>query len=93
MDLGMGELEECNYAFAPIVQPSIINHQHLSSLQDGGSLHKHENLKELPQTLTGNSQSQTKCANPLGAFPASNSIYYIQLPKDIHEMSSNGAHA
>jgi hypothetical protein len=31
----------------PIVQPSTINHQHLPSLQDRESLHKHENFKEL----------------------------------------------
>ena len=49
---GMGALKEGNYACAPIVQPSTINHQHLPSLQDGGNLHKHENFKELMQTLT-----------------------------------------
>ena len=48
----MGAPKEGNYARAPIVQPSIINHQHLPSLQDGGNLHKHENFKELPQTQT-----------------------------------------
>lgn len=92
MKLGMGKHEDCNYAYASTVQPSTINHQHLPSLQDGGSLHIHKNLKELPQTLTRNSQSQSKCANPSGAQLASNHIYYIQLPRDMHKMSSNGAY-
>ena len=63
------------------------------SLQDGGSLHKQEKKspKSSPQTFTMNSQKSTKCANPFGAFPASNLTTYIQLPRDIHEMSSNGA--
>ena len=42
----------------PIVQPSIINHQHSPSLQNGGSLHKHKNFKELVQILIENLQSQ-----------------------------------
>ena len=43
-------------------------------------------FKELMQILTGNSQRQTRCTNPLGALPASNPTDYIQLPRDIHEM-------
>ena len=55
-----------------------------------GSLHKHKTFKELLQILIGNSQSQTKCAKPLWA--PSNSTNYIQLSRDIYEVSSNGAH-
>ena len=36
-----------------------INHQHSPSLQDGGSLHKHENFEECPQTIIGNLRNQT----------------------------------
>ena len=50
--LGMGTLEERNNTLVPIVQLSIIKHQHS---QDGGSLRKHESFEELPQTLIGNS--------------------------------------
>lgn len=45
MKLGMDTLEESNKARAPTIWPSTINHQHLSKLQDGRSLHKHENFK------------------------------------------------
>ena len=88
----VGALEERIYAHVPIFQPSTINHQHSPSLQDGGNLHRHENFEECPQTLTGNSHSQTKQATPLGALPASPPKYDIQLWRDIHEMSSNVAH-
>ena len=92
MKLGMGALKESYYVHALTVQPSRINYQHLPNSEDGENLHKHENFEELPQTLIGNSQSQTKWANTLGALPASNLIKYIELPRDMHEMSSNGAH-
>ena len=46
MKLGMGTLEECNNAHVPIVQPSMIYHQHS---QDDGGLHKHESFEELPK--------------------------------------------
>ncbi len=49
MKVGMGAHEERNYVFVPTIQPSTINYQYSPSLQDGGSLHKHENLEELPQ--------------------------------------------
>ena len=91
MKLRMGALEEHNCACAPTIQSSTINHQYSSSLQDGGILHRHKIFKELLQTLTRNSQSQTNCANSSGAFPTSNLIDHIQLPRDIHEILSNGA--
>ena len=93
MKIEMGAPKERNHVRVPIVQPSTINHQHLPSSQDGGSLHKHETFEELPQTLIGNSQSQTKCAYMLGALPASNQTFYIELPRGIHEMSCNGSHS
>ena len=92
MKLGMGTHEERNYGRVPTVQPSTINHQHSPSLQDGGSLHKHKNFKELLHTQIGNSQSQIESANPLGALIAYNPTNYIQLSRDMHEMSFNGAH-
>ena len=58
MKFGIGKPKEHNYAHTPIVQPSIINHQHSPSLQNGGSLHKHKNFKELVQILIENLQSQ-----------------------------------
>jgi hypothetical protein len=79
----MGALEECNYAHAPIAQPSKVNHRDLPSLQDGWSLPTHKNFKKLLQTQTGNSQSETKCANMLEALPTYNQVNYVQLPKDI----------
>lgn len=45
MTLGMGELEECNYAHVSIVQPSTINYPHLPSLQDDGNLHTYKTSK------------------------------------------------
>ena len=92
MKLGMGIPRECNYAHAPTIQHSTTNHQHLPSLQDARSLDTHKNFKELPHTLIENQQSQTECTNLLGALPTSNPKDYIQLSRDIHEMSSNGAH-
>ena len=82
----MGALEGRNCVCEPIVQPPTINPQH------SPSSHKHETFKELSQTLIGNPQSQTQCTNLSRALPASNLTYYIQLPRDIHEMSSNNAH-
>ena len=49
----MGTLVERNYACALTVQPPTINHQYLPTSQDGGSLYKHKNFVELPQTLLG----------------------------------------
>ena len=92
MKFGINAPKEHNYVHMPIVQPSTINHQHSPSLQDGGSLHRHKNFKELVQFLIEHSQSQTKCANQPGAFSTSNLTFYIQLPRNIHEMSSNYAH-
>ena len=40
-------------------------------------------LRRPPQTLNGNSKSQTKCANPLETLLASNMTYYIQVLRDI----------
>ena len=55
----MAAPKEHTYARVPTIQPSTINHQHLPSLQDGGSLHIHKNFKEVQQILIGSSQSQT----------------------------------
>lgn len=51
--LEMGTHEERNYALAPTFQPSIMNHQHSSSSQDVGSLHRLENFEEPSQILLG----------------------------------------
>ena len=50
MTLGMGAPKEHNYTHVPTIQPSTFNHQHSPSLQDEGSVHRHENFEELPQT-------------------------------------------
>ena len=69
MKLGMGTHEEHNYASAPTTQPSTINHQHLPSLQDGESLHRHENFEELLQTLIGNPQTKHNTQTRQEPFP------------------------
>ena len=72
INLEMGTHEECNYLRASTqTTPNSwsINHQHSPSLEEGRSLHKYENFGELPQTLIGISQSQTKCPNPWNPFP------------------------
>ena len=48
MKLGMGAHELCDCVHVPTIQPSKIIYQHLPSLQDGGTLHIHENFEELP---------------------------------------------
>ena len=87
MNFGIGAPKEHDYSRAPTPKPWSINHQHVPNLEEGRSLHKHENFKELMQTWIGNSQSQTKCPNPLGPFPAFNPTNHIQLQSHIHEMS------
>lgn len=49
------------------LQQSTINHQHAPNLQDGESLHIHENFKELPQALNGNPLSQNKISKFVGS--------------------------
>jgi hypothetical protein len=69
MKLGMGAHEEGNYACAPTTQPPTINHQHSPSLQDYGSLHKHENFEELMQTLIENPQTKHNMQTHPEPFP------------------------
>jgi len=69
-----------------------MNYQHLPCLEEGRSLHGHENFGELSQILTGKSQIQTVGPNPSEPLPASTVTDYIQPQRYIHEMSSNGAH-
>lgn len=64
INLEMGTPEECNYMRASTPNSWSINHQHSPSLEESKSLHKYDNFGELPQTLIGISQSQTKCPNP-----------------------------
>jgi hypothetical protein len=61
-------LRRSNYVCVPTIQPSIINHQPLWSLQKDKSLHIYKKLKKLSQTLIRNSQNQKKSTYSLEPF-------------------------
>ena len=69
-----------------------MNYQYSPCLEEGKSLHGHENFGELSQILTRNSQIQTVGPNPSEPLHASTATDYIQPQRYMREMSSNGAH-